>query len=191
MPWIGYWITLRAFVAVELGNAQRGMRYHGSMILLLITMTLTSTLRAQDSDSPWGVSSSSSSIRNHAEWFPKMSAVGVRTVRLFPEWGGLQPASETWTWTSCDAMVKSAADNKIEINAILMRKAPWKPGGIHAFPMQTLPEWSTWVGGTVAHYKDQIRYWEVWNEGNAGSVCIGKAWIPPGFQGALPIRIAL
>jgi len=34
--------------------------------------------------------------------------------------------------------------------------------------MQTLPEWSTWIGGTVAHYKDRIRYWRVWNEGNAG-----------------------
>jgi len=138
------------------------------MILLLIGMTLTSTLQAQDGDCPWGVSSSSSSFRNHVEWFPKMSAVGVRTVRLFPEWSGFQLAPETWDWTSCDAMVKSAAENRIEINAILMGKAAWKPGGIHAFPMQTLPEWSAWVGGTVAHYKDQIRYWEVWNEGNAG-----------------------
>jgi len=138
------------------------------MILLLISLTLTSTLQTHDTDSPWGVSSSASSFRNHDEWFPKMSAVGVRTVRLFPEWSGLQPAPETWTWSPCDAMIKSAADNRIEINAILMGKAAWKPGGIHAFPMQTLPEWSAWVGGTVAHYKDQIRYWEVWNEGNAG-----------------------
>ena len=141
------------------------------MILLLLGMAMAAPCAAQDdrdSDIPWGVSSSSSSFRNCGEWFPKMSAVGIRTVRLFPEWGGLQPAPETWNWDPADAMVKSAAAQKIEINAILMGKASWRPGGVHAFPMKTLPEWSTWVGTTVGHYKDQIRYWEVWNEGNAG-----------------------
>jgi hypothetical protein len=141
------------------------------MILFLLGMALaapSAVQDARDSEVPWGVSSSASSFRNYDEWLPKMSTAGVRTVRLFPEWGGLQPAPETWTWTSCDAMVKSAAAQKIEINAILMGKAAWTQGGVHAFPMKNLAEWSTWVGTTVGHYKDQIRYWEVWNEGNAG-----------------------
>jgi len=141
------------------------------LTVLLVAVAAATPADAQetrDAEVPWGVSSSSSSFRNHAEWLPKMSGLGVRTVRLFPEWGGLQPTPETWTWDKTDAMVKAAADQKIEINAILMGKAAWTKGGIHAFPMRTLPEWSTWVGTTVGHYKDQIRYWEVWNEGNAG-----------------------
>jgi hypothetical protein len=134
------------------------------MTLLLAALLLT----AQDTDVPWGVSSSSSSYRNHAEWFPKMSSIGVRTVRLFPEWGGMQPTADTWTWDSVDTLLKNAGDNKIEINAILMGKPSWKPGGVHAFPMKNLPEWSTLMSTVVARYKDKIRYWEIWNEGNGG-----------------------
>src|SRR5579862_167888 len=138
-----------------------------SLVAAVLLAALAAPVAAQD-DVPWGVSSSSSSFRNHGEWLPKMSDVGVRTVRLFPEWGGLQPAPDTWTWDACDAMVQHAAESKIEINAILMGKPAWTKIGVHAFPMRNLPEWSAWVGGTVGHYKEQIHYWEVWNEGNGG-----------------------
>ena len=40
---------------------------------------------------PWGISSSAGSTRNVSEWFPKMSAAGVSTVRLFPEWRDFEP----------------------------------------------------------------------------------------------------
>jgi hypothetical protein len=52
----------------------------------------------QPAVTPWGISSSASSFRNHEEWFPKMKAAGVSTVRLFPEWRGFEPQSGTWQW---------------------------------------------------------------------------------------------
>jgi hypothetical protein len=134
---------------------------------VLIVLVTVAPCSAQD-EVPWGVSSSASSFRNYKEWFPKMTSIGVRTVRLFPEWGGLQPEPDRWTWDACDAMVKEAARNSIEINGILMGKPAWTKIGVHAFPMRNLPEWSAWVEATVAHYKDNVRYWEVWNEGNGG-----------------------
>lgn len=140
----------------------------GIALVAILSFTAAASPQAAPDEVPWGVSSSSSSFRNHADWLPKISAVGVRTVRLFPEWGGLQPAPDSWTWEGCDALVRHAADQKIEINAILMGKPAWTKIGVHAFPMRNLPEWSTWVTTTVAHYKDQVRYWEVWNEGNGG-----------------------
>ena len=118
--------------------------------------------------SPWGISSSSSSFRNHTEWFPTMSAAGVATVRLFPEWRGLEPTKGTWKWDHADTLVKSAADNKIEINGILMGSAPWSNAKAHAFPMDNLEHWSGYVSTVVGRYKDKIHYWEVWNEGNGG-----------------------
>ena len=137
-------------------------------LFVLAMLAAAAALSAAQEDVPWGVSSSASSFRNHEEWLPKMSSIGVRTVRLFPEWGGLQPTPDSWTWDACDAMVRLAGDSKIEINAILMGKPAWTKIGVHAFPMRNLPEWSAWVTGTVAHYKDRIHYWEVWNEGNGG-----------------------
>jgi hypothetical protein len=44
-----------------------------------------------------------------------MSAAGVRSVRLFPEWNGFEPAEGKWTLERADAMVKSAADNNIQV----------------------------------------------------------------------------
>jgi Glycosyl hydrolase family 10 len=117
--------------------------------------------------SPWGVSSSASSFRNHADWFPKMSAAGVSMVRLFPEWRAFEPMKGTWKWDHADALVKAAGKNKIEINAILMGSPPGSQK-VHAFPMNDLEGWSRYVSTVVGRYKGQVRFWEVWNEGNGG-----------------------
>lgn len=116
---------------------------------------------------PWGISSSASSFKNHAEWFPKMAQAGITTVRLFPEWRGFEPMKGTWKWDHGDALVKSAADNGIEINAILMGSPPGAKT-VHAFPMEALDDWSNFVATVVGRYQKHIRYWEVWNEGNGG-----------------------
>jgi hypothetical protein len=117
--------------------------------------------------SPWGISSSASSIRNHAEWLPKMAAAGVSTVRLFPEWRDFEPTPGTWKWDRADTLVEDAAKNNIEINAILMGSPPGARQA-HAFPMEDLDTWSRFVSKVVGRYKKRIHYWEVWNEGNGG-----------------------
>jgi hypothetical protein len=137
-------------------------------LLALILMVGSGEGRAQVTESPWGIAGSSSSARDIAEWFPQMAAAGVTTVRLFPEWRGTEPAKGNWQWDRTDALPKAAAMNKIEINGILMGSTPWVKGKGHAFPMDHLEDWSDYVTGVVGHYKGQVRYWEVWNEGNGG-----------------------
>src|SRR4051794_17422809 len=73
---------------------------------------------------PWGISSSAGSSRTVSEWFPKISAIGITTARMFPEWRELEPVRGTWKWQRADALVEAAAANKIEINAILMGSPP-------------------------------------------------------------------
>ena len=116
---------------------------------------------------PWGISSSAGSTRNVAEWFPKMSAAGVTSVRLFPEWRDIEPTKGAWKWERADALVDAAARNKIEINAILMGSSPGDMK-VHAFPMGNLDGWSHFVSTVVGRYKNRIHSWEVWNEGNGG-----------------------
>src|SRR5580704_8011937 len=100
---------------------------------------------------PWGISSSAGSIRNVAEWFPKMSAAGVTTVRLFPEWRDFEPTKGTWQWDRADALVEAAAKYKIEITAILMGSSPGDKKS-HAFPMDNLDGWSNFVRAVVGRY---------------------------------------
>jgi len=121
----------------------------------------------QPAASPWGVSSSSGSFRTHADWVPKIAEAGVATVRLFPEWREIEPLKGVWKWERTDALVKTAAENKVEINAILMGSAPGEQK-THAFPTASLTDWSNYVATVVSRYKGRIRYWEVWNEGNGG-----------------------
>jgi len=117
--------------------------------------------------SPWGVSASASSYRDIANWFPKMADAGVKMVRLFPEWRGFEPTKGTWKWENGDAMMKAAADHRLEISAVLMGSPPGTKA-VHAFPMDNLDDWSAYVSAVVGRYHEQIRYWEVWNEGNGG-----------------------
>jgi len=121
-----------------------------------------------DHANPFGISTSASSIRTHQEWFPKMSAAGVGSVRMFPEWRSVEPTQGQWTWERQDAIVKSATEHKLQITALLMGSCPWSNAKSHAFPMPHLDEWSRYVAASVARYKGQIHDWEVWNEGNGG-----------------------
>jgi hypothetical protein len=116
---------------------------------------------------PWGVSSSASAFRNHTEWFPKMAQVGITSVRLFPEWRTLEPRKGTWKWDDADALVKSAGENQLEITGILMGSPPGTKA-VHAFPMDDLDGWASYVAAVAGRYQKQIRFWEVWNEGNGG-----------------------
>jgi hypothetical protein len=116
---------------------------------------------------PWGVSSSASAFKNHAEWFPKVAAAGVTSVRLFPEWRTLEPTKGTWRWDDADALVKAAGENHLEITGILMGSPPGAKA-VHAFPMDDLDGWSGYVSAAVGRYDKQVRCWEVWNEGNGG-----------------------
>ncbi|WP_460425399.1 endo-1,4-beta-xylanase [Azotobacter armeniacus] len=121
---------------------------------------------AQPAAIPWGVSSSASAFKNYREWFPKMTAAGITTVRLFPSWRGIETEKGTWKWDDADSLIKVASENNIEISGLLLGSPP-RTKTVHAFPMENLNDWSTYVSAVVSRYKDQIRYWEVWNEGNA------------------------
>jgi hypothetical protein len=83
----------------------------GQLLLTAMVLPLFAQIRATGEEpsslrvSPWGISSSASSFRNHEEWFPKMAEAGVSTIRLFPEWRGFQPKSGTWHWADGDRLV--------------------------------------------------------------------------------------
>jgi hypothetical protein len=118
--------------------------------------------------SPWGVSASASSSREIDDWFPVVSAAGVTTVRLFPEWRGVEPTQGNWKWDSADRIVDAAAKHNLTVNGVLMGSTPWSKAKIHAFPIDNLDGWANFVGQSIARYRGKIEYWEVWNEGNGG-----------------------
>ena len=117
---------------------------------------------------PWGITTSGTSSGTYPEWHPKMGAIGVRWVRTFPEWGGIENPKGTFHFDWPDAMVASATANNLEVSGLVFGKCPWGPGGMHAFPMQNLNDWTDYAAAISDRYKGRIHYWEVWNEGNGG-----------------------
>lgn len=118
-------------------------------------------------ESPWGVSASASSFRDHAEWFPQVAEAGIRWVRLYPEWRGIETGPGSWNWDAADTLVAAAGKHGLRINGVLMGSPPGARQ-VHAFPMDDLAGWSNFVAHATARHAGVIPHWEVWNEGNAG-----------------------
>ncbi len=88
---------------------------------------------------------------------------------MFPGWGNLEPQPGQWSWQFGDQMVQTAEANHFYLSGMLAYSAPWAiPQGAKgaAFPMDHLDQWSDYAGQVVAHYKDHVHFWEVWNEPN-------------------------
>jgi len=107
------------------------------------------------------------SFGDHARLFPLLREAGITMVRSFPEWSGIEPARGTWNWKDSDALVESARKNEIEIFGILCYLAPWaSSGGTRRFPIRDIRYFGEFVEATLSRYKDEISYWEVYNEFN-------------------------
>lgn len=95
------------------------------------------------------------------ENFRRMREAGIRWVRADFSWIGVENPQGTWHFDHLDRVVQQAEENGITILPILNYDVPWAtPAWKH------LDAWKEYVTRIVTRYRDQIRYWEVWNEPN-------------------------
>ena len=89
-----------------------------------------------------------------------MQEAGIGWVRTDFDWTTVQPSQNgDWDFSMIDETVEWAEDAGIAILPILCYDVSWaSPSYKH------LDEWLEYVRRTVTRYKDNLRYWEVWNE---------------------------
>lgn len=123
---------------------------------------------ARDDASPWGIASGAEWSGDYPKFNPMLSKAGVRWLRLFPEWQGIQPRQGQWDWKSSDAMVANARANNIHLTGGFWYFAPWASanGGTRKGPVKDMQAWRDYVSGAVSRYQKDIKYWEIWNEFN-------------------------
>jgi hypothetical protein len=121
------------------------------------------TARAAVDDSPFGVSTSASSLRTFDNWGPEVSKTGVKWLRGFDTFEHLEPEQGNWNWRPIDAELAAAEHNKMEISGLFFYGAKWIPSA-SGLPTDNLPAWSDYVSTVVRHVVGKVRYWEVWNE---------------------------
>ena len=122
----------------------------------------------RDDASPWGIASGAEWSGDYPKFNPMLQKAGVHWLRLFPEWQTIQPKKGQWDWTVSDAMTADARANHIHLLGVWCYLAPWASadGGTRKFPIKDIQYWRDYISGTVGRYKDDVKYWEVWNEFN-------------------------
>lgn len=94
---------------------------------------------------------------------------GIGWVRSDFHWKMVEPKPGEWHFERLDESVAQARAAGIHLLPIITYVPAWaKPAGSHR------GEWLEYVRRTVTRYKDDLRYWEVWNEPN-----LTYAWDTP------------
>jgi hypothetical protein len=94
-----------------------------------------------------------------------MKEAGVAWVRMDFLWEEIEPEPGKFKFDKYDEIVDLLNQNNINILAILNYSADWA---------KSCPEWNcppkenklfvNYAGRVIEHYKNKIKYWEVWNE---------------------------
>jgi hypothetical protein len=119
-----------------------------------------------------GFGSSGESFGEYPRTFPRLKELGVRWVRMFPEWAGVQPRQGEWNWRVSDSLLATGRENRIKTLGVFCYFASWsssRNGDTRAFPVRDMQFWRDYVKGCVERYKNEIDAWEVWNEPNSGA----------------------
>lgn len=118
---------------------------------------------------------------NSASWSPgeqqkgiiAAALCGAKIVRNSFEWQRLQPDPEHWDFSLLDSLVRSYREAGIEFQGFLgftprwaaapdlRRASDWRCWNRSA---PDLNAWCNYVKTVLLRYRNQIRYWEVWNE---------------------------
>ncbi|MFC4128051.1 beta-xylosidase [Nocardia rhizosphaerae] len=101
-----------------------------------------------------------------------VAETGATWVRIDIDWSVIEPVRGSQDWSATDRAVRAARAHGLSVLAILTYAPAWASphggeGGSKAVPQPVL--FGRFVGDAVAHYRDQISHWEVWNEPNAGA----------------------
>ena len=87
---------------------------------------------------------------------------GVKWTREDFSWGRIEPQRGKFDWRFYDDLVACARSNGICVYGIAGYWAPWtKP-----YSDEGIEDYVKYLRAMVAHYRSDIKYWEIWNEPN-------------------------
>lgn len=102
-----------------------------------------------------------------------MKAMGATMVRVDVFWNSVEPRPGVWNFKQDDRFMKLIKKYNMEPQVLLCYNAKWaadekqrnsKDSRDWKFAPPKLDLWKEYVAKTVERYKDDVRYWEVWNE---------------------------
>jgi arabinogalactan endo-1,4-beta-galactosidase len=156
-----------------------GVLSHGALVMRFSisgpgTAPAMAVYQSFGSENPYGVSQGA-----HRDTvlmprsFELAGQAGIGWVRFGIWYSIVNPSPGVFRYEGFDAQVAKARQEGLRILGKLAFAAPWNtsappdlpPGAdpLH-FPPRDYQAWADYVFQTVSRYRDQIQYWEVWNE---------------------------
>jgi hypothetical protein len=93
-----------------------------------------------------------------------MKEAGVTWVRMDFLWDEIEPQQGEFDFKKYDAIVETLCRNDLNILGILNYSAAWAADGGWNCPPRENKLFVDYAAAVIGHYKDKIKYWEVWNE---------------------------
>lgn len=102
-----------------------------------------------------------------------MKAMGTTMVRIDLFWNSVEPRPGVWNFRQDDRFIRLVKKYNMEPQVLLCYNAKWsatpkqqksKDSRDWKFAPPKLDRWEKYVGKAVQRYKNDVRYWEVWNE---------------------------
>jgi len=125
----------------------------------------------RDNDIFWGMGTGAEWGNEYPRFHPIIKEAGAGWVRAFPEWSTLHGTKDGgWNWEPADKIVANLRENDLRtVGAWLyFAKYAGKDGNGRKGPIKDMQFWRDYVQGTAERYKDDIKYWHVYNEFNGG-----------------------
>lgn len=100
--------------------------------------------------------------------FSLMNEYGIRDMRVSIAWGDYETAKNYFPdWSLLDEKVRLAQEYGIELYPYICYSPSWATvDGTWRSPPLDLQDWYDFVYTVVTRYKEEITYWELWNEGD-------------------------
>ncbi|HEX2910427.1 MAG TPA: endo-1,4-beta-xylanase [Chloroflexia bacterium] len=90
---------------------------------------------------------------------------GVSWDREEIRWDVVEPRPGQWDWRWTDKGVNAAVSRGIQVLGVLQYNVDRSAGNARvSFTMPDLNAWRNYVAQVVTHYKDRVKYWQIWNE---------------------------
>ncbi len=135
-------------------------------LIVLLTLLCLLAVPAVAQVIPFGVCAhlgGGEELRDHEQELQMMQQAGIRWARADFTWGYFEPQNDQWRLEAYDTIVAAAQAHEVNLLPILCYNVDW------AFPAhEHLEDWCDYVRTVVGCYKNDLKYWEVWNEPNIG-----------------------
>jgi len=135
------------------------MRFCAGMVLVGLVQLAAATV----SPLPYGINVHLS--QNNA--LAKAKAAGIAWIRIDVNWSVIEASQGIFTYSEVDRVVNYAAANGLSIYASIGSTPGWANGKKGSnYPATHVTDWKNFVARTISRYKNQVKYWGIWNEPN-------------------------